>query len=330
MKHFFRGGIFNFVMVFLFIFGFTAQSIAKPLIIKLGHGAQPGSTYWAAAEEFGKRANAKLGDKAKIEVYGSAQLGKDIDLLKKLKMGTVELSELGTVMSSVSDMFGVFEMPYLVKDRNHLRKIRDQLFWSKIAPTFEPKGYKILALWENGIRHITNNIRPIIGPDDLKDIKLRVPKGVWRVKMFKAYGANPTPMAYSEVFMALQTGVIDGEENPLAQIYAAKFQEVQKYLSLSGHVYNPTVLAAGLKTWNGLPADVREIIKETALEVQDFALDYGEKLDRELLVKLKKDLEINEVNKDLFIKGSRAIYEEFDRSVPGGKELIEQAQALAQ
>ena len=130
--------------------------------------------------------------------------------------------------------------------------------------------------------------------------------------------------------MALQTGVIDGEENPLAQIYAAKFQEVQKYLSLSGHVYNPTVLAAGLKTWNGLPADVRKIIKETALEVQDFALDYGEKLDRELLVKLKKDLEINEVNKDLFIKGSKAIYEEFDRSVPGGKELIEQAQALAQ
>ena len=148
--------------------------------------------------------------------------------------------------------------------------------------------------------------------------------------MFKSYGANPTPMAYSEVFMALQTGVIDGQENPLAQIYAAKFHEVQKYLSLSGHVYNPTVLAAGMKTWKSLPSDVREIIKATALEVQDYALDFGEKLDRELLVKLKNDLEFNEVNKDLFIKGSSAIYQEFDRSVPGGKELIKQAQALAQ
>ena len=100
----------------------------------------------------------------------------------------------------------------------------------------------MLAVWENGYRHITNNKRPIKVPDDLKGIKLRVPEGKWRVKMFQAYGANPSPMKFSELFTALQTGVMDGEENPLTQIYSAKLQEVQKYLSLSGHVYTPAYL----------------------------------------------------------------------------------------
>ena len=99
-------------------------------------------------------------------------------------------------------------------------------------------------MWENGYRHITNNKHPIKVPADLKGIKLRVPEGKWRLKMFQAYGANPSPMKLSEVFTALQTGVMDGQENPLTQIHSSKFQEVQKYLSLTGHVYTPAYLTA--------------------------------------------------------------------------------------
>ena len=139
-------------------------------------------------------------------------------------------------MSSEVDLFGIFEMPYIVKDRQHMGRIEREIFWPKLAPEANKKGLTVLAVWENGVRHTTNSKRPIRAPADLQGIKLRVPEGKWRVKMFQAYGANPSPMALSEVFVALQTGVMDGQENPLTQIYSSKFQEVQKFLSMTGHV----------------------------------------------------------------------------------------------
>ncbi len=297
--------------------------------IKFGHVGAPGSLFAVCAEEFAKRANAKLGEKAKVVVYGSSQLGGDSELLKKLKLGTVDLALPSTVMSSVADIFGIFEMPYLVKNRCHMKKIGESIFWSRIAPSVEEKGYKIIGLWENGFRHMTNNVRPIVTPEDLKGVKLRIPEGEWRMKMFKAYGANPTPMALSEVFVALQTGVVDGQENPFPQIYSQKFHEVQKYLSLTGHVYTPAYVTTGKVRWSKLPEDVRKILETTAREMQDFVYETAEKMDQELLDKMKGSVQVNEVNKDAFVKASKPVYDEFDRSVKGGKELIEKILELA-
>ena len=176
--------------------------------LKLGHVGEPGSLIGAAADEFAKRANAKLAGKVKIVTYGSSQLGGDKEMMQKLKLGTVDMVEPSTVMSSISDIFGVFEMPYLVKDRKHMQRIEKELYWSKFEPELAKKGYKTLALWENGYRHITNNKLPINKPSDLAGIKLRVPEGKWRVKMFKTYVSNPSPMKFSEVFTDLQTGVM--------------------------------------------------------------------------------------------------------------------------
>lgn len=297
--------------------------------IKLGHVGEPGSLIGAAADEFAKRVNPKLGGKYKVVVYGSSQLGGDSEMLQKLKLGTIDMVEPSTVMSSVADMFGVFEMPYLVKSRSHMKKIEKELFWSKIAPTSEAKGIKVIALWENGFRHITNNKHPINTPADLKGIKLRVPGGKWRVKMFQAYGANPSPMKFSEVFTALQTGVMDGQENPFAQIYSAKFYEVQKYLSLTGHVYTPAYLVVGTKKWQTLPPDVRQILETTARETQAYVYEKGAKDDGVLLQKMKAaGIKVNDVDKDAFIAASKSIYEEFEKSVPGAKEVIDRAIAL--
>ncbi|MGH6610336.1 MAG: TRAP transporter substrate-binding protein, partial [Burkholderiaceae bacterium] len=190
----------------------TAPSYAQPIEIKLGHVGEPGSLFQKSADEFARRANAKLGDKAKVVVFGSSQLGGDKELLQKLKLGTVELALPSTVRSSEVDLFGIFEMPYLVKDREHMKRIERDVVWPSLAPEADKKGLKVLAVWENGYRHITNNKKPINTPEDLKGIKLRVPEGKWRVKMFQTYGANPSPMKFSEVFTALQTGVMDGQE----------------------------------------------------------------------------------------------------------------------
>ncbi|MEJ2056297.1 MAG: TRAP transporter substrate-binding protein [Desulfofustis sp.] len=302
---------------------------AQTIELKFGHVGAPGSLFMACADEFAKRANAKLGDKAKVVTFGSSQLGKDQELLKKLRLGTVTFALPSTVMSSVVDEFGVFEMPYLVLDRAHMRKIRDEVFWPMIAPKVEAEGYEVIAVWENGFRNITNNVRPIVTPADLQGIKLRTPKGEWRVKMFKAHGANPTPMALSEVFVALQTGVIDGQENPFTQIYSQNFQEVQKYLSLSGHVYTPAYLLTGKKTWDSLPDDVKKILKDEAVGMQDWVYETAEKMETDLLNKMKDSIEINEVDKQAFVDASGPIYQEFGDKVPGGKELIDKIQALA-
>ncbi len=297
--------------------------------IKFGHVGEPGSLFAASADEFAQRANAKLGGKAKVVVYGSSQLGGDKELLQKLKLGTIDIALPSTVMSSEADLFGVFEMPYLVKDRAHMQRIEKDVFWSALAPAAEAKGLKVIAVWENGYRHITNSKRPINTPDDLKGIKLRVPEGKWRVKMFQAYGANPSPMKFSEVFTALQTGVMDGQENPFTQIYSAKFQEVQKFLSLTGHVYTPAYATVGAKKWASLPTDVRQTLEQTAKETQAFVYAKAAKDDEDLLGKIKSaGVQVNAPNKDAFIAASKPVYEEFAKEVTGAKQVIDRAIAL--
>jgi len=307
---------------------FSQPALAQ-LELKFGHVGEPGSLFDVSATEFAKRANAKLAGKATIVVYGSSQLGGDKEMLQKLKLGTLDFALPSTVMSSEADLFGLFEMPYLVKDRGHMQKIEKAIFWPKLEPAAEAKGLRILAVWENGYRHITNSKKPIVTPADLQGIKLRIPEGKWRLRMFQAYGANPSPMKLSEVFTALSTGVMDGQENPLTQIWSQKFQEVQKYLSLTGHVYTPAFVAVGAKRWDSLPADVRKILDDTAKETQAYVYAQATKDDEQLVAKFTAaGVKVNQADKDAFIAASKGIYDEFGTEVPGSKALIEQAIAL--
>ncbi|MEM7523854.1 MAG: TRAP transporter substrate-binding protein, partial [Pseudomonadota bacterium] len=308
----------------------AASTASAEQILKFGHVGAPGSLFALSVEEFANRANAKLAGKAKIQVFGSSQLGKDKELLQKLKLGQVDFALPSSVMSSVADPFGVFEMPYIIKDRVHMNRVENALLDSVLQPAAQEKGYRILALFENGFRHITNNVRPISQPSDLEGIKLRTPNGAWRVKMFQGYGANPTPMAFSDVFTALQTGVIDGQENPYAQIASAKFQEVQKYLSISGHVYTPAYVVVSDKTFAKLPADVQETLHQTARETQSYVYSLAAHLETKLLAELEAGgIQVNNADKEAFIAASKAIYDEFAASVDGGGELIEAVQSLA-
>ncbi len=303
---------------------------AEKLVLKFGHVGQPGSLFESSANEFARCANAALGDKAEVQTFGSSQLGKDKEMLQKLKLGQITFSLPSSVMSSVADEFGVFEMPYIIKDRDHMRRVQAAMMDKVFQPAVQAKGYEIIGLMENGFRHITNNVRPIKKPEDLAGIKLRTPKGAWRVKMFKLYGANPTPMAFSEVFTALKTGVIDGQENPYAQIWSAKFQEVQKYLSITGHVYTPGYVLASKEHFAKLPDDVQAALRQCGKESQDFVYKEAARLETELLENLKKGgIEVITADKDAFIAASKPIYEEFASSVKGGQALVEEIQKLA-
>lgn len=322
-----RSGLLNTALSGIALFG-IAPAIAQTEI-KFGHVGEPGSLYQVIGDEFARRANTLLAGKAKVVVYGSSQLGGDKEMLQKLRLGTLDLSLPSTIMSSEVDLIGMFEMPYIVKDRAHMARIEKEIFWPDIAPAVEKKGLKVLAVWENGYRHLTNNRRPITVPDDLKGIKLRVPEGKWRIKMFQNYGASPSPMKFSELFTALQTGVMDGQENPFTQIYSSKLHEAQKFLSLSGHVYSPAFLTAGLKRFSAQPEPVRTAIETAARETQAFVYETAARAEKDLLEKIRASgIQVNEVNKDAFIAASRSTYDEFGREVAGAKALIDRAVAL--
>jgi TRAP-type C4-dicarboxylate transport system substrate-binding protein len=187
----------------------------------------------------------------------------------------------------------------------------------------------MVGLWENGFRHFTNTVRPIGGPQDLRGIKLRTPRGDWRIRLFRSIGANPTPMPLSEVFVALQTGVIDGQENPVAHVASYRFNEVQEYLSLTGHLYSPAYLVAGVIGWNGLPEDVRAVIEEVAAGIQEFTYAESERSDTALIETLRESgIQINEADRDLFLEASRSIYTQFAQEVPAGARLLEAVESL--
>lgn len=296
--------------------------------IRFGHVGGPSSLFQVSAARFAELANERLGDDYEVVVYHSSQLGSDSELLQRLRLGTVDLALPSTIMSSVSDEFGLFELPYLVRDRDHMKRIEAEVFWPTLHPLLEEQGYRVLAVWENGFRHITNNVRPVVTPEDLAGVKLRTPSGVWRVRMFEAYGAQPSPMEYGEVFMALQTGVMDGQENPLPQITGGNFQEVQNYLSMSGHVYTPAYVTTGA-SFQRLPEEVREILIEAARETQDYVYEQAARMDNELISVIEAaGTEINEVDKDAFIEASQPIYELFSEEVPGAKEIVDKALEL--
>jgi tripartite ATP-independent transporter DctP family solute receptor len=318
-------GIFVLMLLVLLTQPLRAQTIS----LRLGHVGFPGSLFAITADEYAKKANAALKGKVDIKVFHSSQLGSDEQMMRGIKVGAPEMFLPSTVMSTAEQKFGVFEMPYLIVSRDHMKKVTEsKQVQSALFEGLPTKGIRILGVWENGFRHITNNVKPIVKPEDLKGIKLRVPGGVWRVNMFKAYGANPSPMPLAEVYSALQSGVMDGQENPFPQIASAKFQEVQKFLSLSGHVYTPAYLVIGEDSWKKLPADIQSTLSKIAWEMGDFARSEGQRLDKELMDKIVPPMKANEVDKDSFIKASKAIYDEFGKQVSGGTELVKLVQSL--
>jgi tripartite ATP-independent transporter DctP family solute receptor len=303
---------------------------AQSLELNFGTTNDPGGMQYLSAEEWAKRVNAALGDQAEVTVFGSSQLGTDTEMLQKLKLGTLDFSQPSTVMSSVIPQFGLFDMPYLVKDRQHADCIAKEIIWPDLAPLVEEQGFKLIGVWENGFRQITNNTRPINTPEDLQGLKLRTPSGVWRVKMFQAYGANPTPMEFSELFVALQTGVVDGQENPYANVTSAKFDEVQKYLSETNHVYTPSFPVASVRRWQSWPPEVQEAILQAGQEVQGWTLETAERLGGEVRQQLiDGGMEFNEADREAFVAASKPVYDQFAAEVEGGQELIDRALALA-
>ena len=312
------------VVIFCCLNSAAVFAADDPIVIRVGHVGFTGSLFEKTANYFEKIVEERAGDKVDIRVFGASQLGKDKEMMQAVRLGNLEICAPSTVVTAVVPIVGFQELPFLFKDRAHVERALLGPVGDKLNEYLGEKGYINLAFWENGFRKITNNVRPIVVPDDLKGIKLRTPKSPARVKLFKTLGANPTSMSFKEVFSALQQGVIDGQENPMAQIMSAKFYEVQKYLSLSNHVYTPAYALINKKFFENLPADIQEIVKQAAEDTGKYARKTGEELDNSLMEEAKKHMEVNEIDRDAFIAASQGLYDEYPKEFgEDGKFILE-------
>ena len=248
----------------------TAQDI-KERSFKLGLQNPKGHPLVTGAEKFAEIVAAKSGGKLKVNLFPGGVLGGDAPTVSALQGGTVEMTVLnsGILASQVKD-FTVFDFPFVFATPAEADAVVDGAFGKKLHARLEEKGIVGLAYWELGFRNITNSKRPITKVEDLEGLKLRVIPNAINVDWVKAVGANPTPMAFPEVYAALESKAIDGQENPLKGILANKFNEVQKHLVLSNHQYNPQSVIFSKKVWDTLSPAEKKILQDAAQEAAVF------------------------------------------------------------
>ena len=302
-----------------------AFAAEKPIVIRLGHVGFTGSLFEKTSLYFEKIVEGRTNGAVDIRVFGASQLGKDKPMMQAVRLGNLEMCAPSTILPGTFPIFAFQELPFLFKDRGHVEKVLTGTVGYKLNQILGTKGLMVVGFWENGFRKITNNLRPINTPADLKGIKLRVPKSPARVKLFRTLGANPTSMSFKEVFSALQQGVIDGQENPLAQIASAKFHEVQKYMSISNHVYTPAYPLINKKFFEKLPKDIQKVLALAGHDAGHYARKTGAALDKELMDMLSKKMQVNEVNFDAFVKASKPLYDGYPKEFgKDGKWILDQ------
>ncbi len=270
------------------LFGYTLPAQAK-MLWKCSTFFDEDHALTRGVLKFKEEIEKKHGDQVEIKVYMLNQLGDGRENMEGLQVGTLELAEAAVgFSSSFTDAFFPIVLPYLFLDRETAYKILDGTIGQRIAARFEKQaGIKLLGIWENGIRHMTNNKRPIRTPEDLKGLKIRVMQDPVYLAMFRALGANPTPMAFGEVFTALQQGVIDGQENPYANIVQRKLYEVQKYLSTTAHVYDTSGFYMNLDLFESLDPEFQQDILDAARAATALQRAEAVKQDERYLQRLK-------------------------------------------
>jgi C4-dicarboxylate-binding protein DctP len=273
----------------------AAMALAGPasaqsqIVIKFSHVVASDTPKGKAAEKFKELAEKYSNGKVKVEVYPNSTLYKDKEELEALQLGAVQMlapsnSKFGPI--GVRE-FEVFDLPYILPDLATLRKVTDGPLGARLLKLLEPKGMVGLAYWDNGFKQMTAN-KKLIAPSDYRGLKFRIQSSKVIEAQFRTLGAIPQVMAFSEVYQALQTGVVDGQENTWSNIYTQKMHEVQKYATVTNHGYIGYVVVANKKFWEGLPPDIRAACDKALKEATEFGNGQSAKENEEALEDIKK------------------------------------------
>src|SRR5450830_301902 len=271
---------------------FVAPSAAlaqTPIIIKFSHVVAPNTPKGLGAEKFKELAEKYTNGKVKVEVYPNSTLYKDKEELEALQLGAVQMlapsnSKFGPI--GIKD-FEVFDLPFLLPNLASLRKVTEGPIGKKMLTLLDAKGMVGLAYWDNGFKQMSAN-KPLHVPADYKGQKFRIQSSKVLEAQFRLLGATPQVMAFSEVYQALQTGVVDGQENTPSNMYTQKMHEVQKYTTLTNHGYIGYVVVVNKKFWDGLPADIRTELEKAMKEATEYGNGQSAKENEEALEEMRK------------------------------------------
>lgn len=299
----------------------AAPAAAKNL--KFAYALSTSSHYGAGADAFVKTLEAELPGKFTIEQFPNSALGGEREVLEGLQLGTIDLAIVSTGATvNFVPATGVFDIPFLFRDLQHARNVLDGEIGQKMLAEFSKRGLVGLAWGEQGFRQLTNNVRPVSTPADAKGLKVRTMENPIHIAAFRELGILATPMAWPEVATALQQGTIDGQENPMSVIVSAKLPQLQKYLSLTSHVYGPAVVLGSPATFGGL-SDAEKAALEKAGKAAAVAMrEYVNNVEQSGIEEVKKaGMQVNQVDHAAFSKALDPVYPQYYKQF--GKELVE-------
>jgi len=318
--------LFSIVCLLLIVWlPLQAAAREKKIQLKLATVIPAKHAYNVGAREFSKRIKDATGGAVDIHVFPGGQLGAgEREVLEGMQIGNIDLAVTATgPISGFCTSMMVLDLPFLFRDCMHVDAVLDGTIGRKLLDDLEKSGLKGLAFFENGFRNFTNSARPLIKPADFKGLKFRTMENPVHLASVRQLGAQAVPMSWGEVYTSLQTKVIDGQENPVAIIHAYKLNEVQKYLSLTGHFYSPAPLTMSLKEFNSLKQEWQDLFIKTAIEVAAFERKIIRDNEQKQLKDLKAwGMDIRTVDKSSFFKAMQPVYEKYTAQYPDWKTVI--------
>jgi tripartite ATP-independent transporter DctP family solute receptor len=297
----------------------SGAATAQALKLTLAHGTALDNPRHTAALKLAEVAKARSGGRIEVTVAGAAQLGDDAAMVTALRTGALDMSanSQGAVANVVPE-YAAFGMPFLFSSQAHAWKVMDGPAGKELAEKSAEKGLIVLGYWDNGIRQMSNSKRALLKPEDLKGLKMRTPPDAVTVDIMQSVGAEAQQIKFSELYVALQQGVVDGQENPLVNIWAGKLHEVQKYISLTGHKYEMTPLLIGKRSWDKLSEADRKVLQEAAAEATALQRKLAQEADEKMFAELKaKGVQIDKVDQAPFMKATAPVVAKWEASPIG-------------
>lgn len=293
--------------------------------IKAGIGNSQSHPQGQGMVKFKELLEEKSGGKMKVQNFFDATLGDDQKMTEALKGGMQEITVPSTSpLVGIVKEFGIYDFPFVFNSEEEAYAVLDGAVGKKLLDKLPEHNLVGLGYWENGFRNLTNSKHPVETAADFKGLKIRTMQNEVHLDAFSKLGANPSPMAFSEVFTALETGTVDGQENPLATIQTQKYNEVQDYLSLTKHVYTPFVFLVSKKFWDSLSEEEQKIMREAALEAGEYQRELNKRENEKALKNLKEEgMKINEVKPEEIEKMKEMIQPVTDKySQKFGADLV--------
>lgn len=291
--------------------------------LRFAHTQPPSDTHHAAAEHFAERVSELTDGQLTVTVHPAGELGSDPSILEGVRLGTIDIGQTGNPFyTRFEPKLNVLDLPYLFDDYDHAYKVIDGEIGAQLLAELEKHRMKGLAFWEIGFRKVSNSVRPVRTPADLSGLKIRTTPNPAHIQAFEKWGATPTPMAFTEVYLALETGTVDGQENPLNITRSNRFQEVQDHLSYTNHAYTASVVSMNLAKFNGLSEDQQQAVLTAAREAADFQRQLNRESEAEDLAAIEaagteviQDIDVTPFKDAVFEAGIESFAAEHGREI---------------